>query len=435
MPVPARGLFVLLAAALAAAVPASLAPELYRAWAGLLGAGLGLALLDAVRLWLSPVPELRREVAGSLALGRWQRVDLRLVPRGTARLRLEVFDHHPPGFETEHMPRTLGLEPGQEAAIWYRLHPTERGEHRFSGVQLRVHSPWSLWKRSVFLPLEQRVRVYPNFGLVTKYMLLAGDDRLGQMGVHRRIRRGQGLEFHQLREYRQGDSIRQIDWKNSARLRRLIAREYQEERDQELVVLLDCSRRMRARDQGISHFDACLNAVLLLSYVALRQGDGVGLATFGGEQRWLPPAKGRGDLRRLLDSVYDLEPSNRVPDYLEASATLLAKQRKRALIILLTNLRDEDADDLGPAVRALGRRHLVLVVNLREPALEAALEHPVRAFEDALRTAAVHVYRRDQREALKRLRAQGVEHLDLAPQKLSVELVNCYLEIKAGGRL
>ncbi len=315
------------------------------------------------------------------------------------------------------------------------MRPGERGEYLFSGVQLRLHSPWRFWRRSIFLPLEQRVRVYPNFALVSKYMLLASDDRLEQMGVRRRIRRGQGLEFHQLREYRQGDSIRQIDWKTSARLRRLIAREYQDERDQELVLLLDCSRRMRARDQRLSHFDASLNAALLLAYVALRQGDAVGLATFGGEQRWLRPAKGRDNLRRLLDSLYDLQPSTQVPDYLEASSALLARQRKRALVILLTNLRDEDADDLVPAVRALARHHLVLVVNLREAALDATLERPVRSFRDALRSAAIHVYERDQREALERLTAQGLERLDLAPEALSVALVNRYLEIKAGGRL
>jgi len=435
MPSPGRSLLVLLAASLAAAVPASLGPDLYQAWLGLLAAGLGLSLLDALRLRRAQPPQVRRRVAGSLALGRWQRVDLRLRPEGSGHPHLELYDHHPPGFEAEHMPRTLALEAGQEAALSYRVCPTERGEYHFSGVQLRLHSPWRFWRRSIFLPLEQRVRVYPNFALITKYMLLASDDRLEQMGVHRRIRRGQGLEFHQLREYRQGDPIRQIDWKTTARLRRPISREYQDERDQELVLLLDCGRRMRARDQDLSHFDASLNAALLLSYAALRQGDAVGLATFGGEQRWLRPAKGRDNLRRLLHSLYDLQPSTRVPDYLDASAALLVRQRKRSLVILLTNLRDEDADDLALAVEALARRHLVLLVNLCEQALEATLEQPVRSFQDALRVAAIHVYRRDQREALERLRNLGIERLDVTPQGLSVELVNRYLEIKAEGRL
>jgi uncharacterized protein (DUF58 family) len=255
------------------------------------------------------------------------------------------------------------------------------------------------------------------------------------MGVRRQVRRGQGLEFHQLREYRQGDSLRQIDWKNTARLRRPIAREYQDERDQEVVVLIDCSRRMLARDGELSHFDLTLNACLLLTYVALRQGDAVGLGTFGGARRWLKPTKGRDHLTRVLNTLYDLHPTTGAPDFTEAVHGLLRRQRKRALVVLLTNLRDEDNGDLGPAVQVLGRRHLVLVVNLLERALDAALERPVDGFEQALRAAAIHLYQADQRRALDRLTALGVERLDIAPEDLSVELVNRYLEIKAGGRL
>ncbi|MGD2081797.1 MAG: DUF58 domain-containing protein [Chromatiales bacterium] len=435
MPVPERSLFVLLWLALAAALPAGARPELFAGWLWLLGGGLAAALLDGVRLYLLPPPEASRSVPGSLSLGRWQRVGLRLIHRGTSACRVDVFDHHPARFDAEHLPRALVLRPGAWVGTEYRVKPTERGEHRFAGVQLHMHAPWRFWKRSVLIPVEQPVRVYPNFALVAKYTLLATDNRLSQMGVRRQVRRGQGLEFHQLREYRQGDSLRQIDWKNTARLRRPIAREYQDERDQEVVLLIDCSRRMLAKDGELSHFDFTLNASLLLAYVALRQGDAVGLGTFGGERRWLKPTKGRDHLNRVLNTLYDLHPTTRTPDYVEAVHGVLLRQRRRALVVLLTNLRDEDNGDLGPAVKVLGRRHLVLVVNLVERALEAALERPVRDFDDALRAAAIQLYQADQRRALDRLTALGVERLDISPEDLSVELVNRYLEIKAGGRL
>jgi len=435
MPIPGRSLFVLLWIALAAAVPVSLVPEWLTAWGGLLGLGLGVALLDALHLARAPVPAVSRQVAGSLALGRWHKVGLHLSHRGQRIQILEVFDHFPVGFESERMPARLALTAGHWAEIDYRIRPAERGEHHFPGVQLRIHSPWRFWLRSRIIPVEDRVRVYPNFALVAKYTLLATDNRLSQMGVKRQIRRGQGLEFHQLREYRQGDSLRQIDWKTTARLRKPIAKDYQDERDQQILLLVDTSRRMLAKDSELSHFDYTLNASLLLAYVALRQGDAVGLATFGGERRWLVPAKGGDQLTRILNTLYDLQPNVRIPDYVDAAHHVLNAQHKRALVILLTNLRDEDTGDLAPAVRVMGRRHLVLVVNLTEQILKQALDGPIKSFEDALRSAAIHVYERDQRAALDRLAAVGVDRLDSAPGDLSVELVNRYLSIKAGGRL
>lgn len=164
-------------------------------------------------------------------------------------------------------------------------------------------------------------------------------------------RRGDGQTFLQLREYRIGDSLRQIDWKATARMRKPIARDYQDERNQTVLFLLDCSRRMRAQDDDLSHFDHALNAMILLAYVALRQGDAVGVQSFGGEQRQLAPRSGPGRLTALINAVYDLQPTIDPPDYAEAAQLILKRQRKRALIVLLTNLRDEDQAELRQQLR------------------------------------------------------------------------------------
>jgi len=279
------------------------------------------------------------------------------------------------------------------------------------------------------------VRVYPNFAAVSKYALLATEERLSQIGVLKQRRRGQGSEFHQLREYRQGDALRQVDWRASARVHKLISREYQDERDQRVVFLLDCGRRMRARDAELSHFDQALNAVLLLAYVALRKGDSVGVGTFGGEDRWQAPAKGQITLNRILNLLYDLQPQTVVPDYRRAAVELVARQRKRALVIVVTNLRDEDSEDLQAAANLLKRRHLVLVASLREAAVDEVLEDDVADFGDALRVAAAHDYLRHREKSLELLRAMGITSVDVQPQALSLELVNSYLAIKARGAL
>ena len=158
-----------------------------------------------------------------------------------------------------------------------------------------------------------------------KFAALASGHRLPQLGIHHQRRRGEGSEFHQLRDYRPGDSLRQVDWKATARCRRLISRDYQDEQDQQVVCLLDCGRRMRSLDGRLSHFDHTLTALLLLAYVALRQGDAVGLLTFAGPERWVPPRKTRGTLDRLMAAVHDLEPGLEPTDYLAAAQAALSR--------------------------------------------------------------------------------------------------------------
>jgi uncharacterized protein (DUF58 family) len=404
-------------------------------WQTLLAVSLSTAAVDFALALREPALTSRRDLSQSLPLGVYTRASFRVSNAGRRRLAVDAYDHFPQAFEATGLPQSFTVQPGGWTKIHYRLRPEERGEHRFGRIQLQVRSPLGLWRRNEFAGEVATVRVYPNFAAVTKYALLATEERLNQIGILKQRRRGQGSEFHQLREYRQGDALRQVDWRASARVHKLISREYQDERDQRVVFLLDCGRRMRARDAELSHFDQALNAVLLLAYVALRKGDSVGVATFGGEDRWQAPAKGQITLNRILNLLYDLQPQTVVPDYRRAAVELVARQRKRALVIVVTNLRDEDSEDLQAAANLLKRRHLVLVASLREAAVDDVLEGDVADFGDALRVAAAHDYLRHREKGLELLRAMGIASVDVQPQALSLELVNTYLAIKAQGAL
>jgi uncharacterized protein (DUF58 family) len=277
--------------------------------------------------------------------------------------------------------------------------------------------------------------VFPNFAAVASYALLAIDNRLSQIGILQRRRRGEGLEFHQLREYRRGDSLRQVDWKATARSGKLISREYQDERDQQIFFLIDCGRRMNAQDDALSHFDHTLNAVLLLTYVAVRQGDAVGLLTMGGTPRFLAPRKSAGALNAVLNTVFDLQPTLRPTDYYRAALELMQRLRKRALVVIVSNLRDEDAATLNPALALLRSRHLVLFANLRERVIADTLARPVFELDDALAVSATADFLRAREAALRRVEARGGLTLDVEPERLAVALVNRYLDVKRGGRL
>jgi uncharacterized protein (DUF58 family) len=328
------------------------------------------------------------------------------------------------------MPQRARVPSGEVARLGYTARPLARGEHRFGDIELRVASRLGLWQRALRAGTPQDVRVYPNFAALAGYALLATDHRLSRIGVLERQRRGEGLEFHQLREYREGDAQRQIDWKASARTQNLISREYQDERDQTVMILLDCGRRMAARDGALGHFDHVLDAALLLAYASLRQGDAVGLTTMSGPARWLAPRKSAGTVNLILNHVYDLQPSHLSPDYYTAAVALMNRLRKRSLVVLLTNLRDEDEETLGPALRLLQSRHLVLFASLRESILSRALVTRVDSFDRALTHAAAAQYLQQRELAFRRMERGGAVCVDVDPERLPVALVNRYLQIK-----
>ncbi|MDF9774846.1 DUF58 domain-containing protein [Pseudomonas baetica] len=401
---------------------------------GLLLALLALALLDAIRLKRQPSPRIQRQVPGSLALGRWSEVQLTVEHDFTQALNIKVFDHVPPGLSFENLPLTVELQPGQHSRIDYRLRPLKRGHLRFEHCEVSLPSPMGLWSDKRLLDLPDTTRVYPDFARLYEGQLLAVDNWLSQLGVRQKQRRGLGLEFHQLREFREGDSLRQIDWKATARQRTPIAREYQDERDQQIIFMLDCGRHMRSQDDELSHFDHALNACLLLSYVALRQGDAVGLSTFANEQpRYLAPVKGTSHLNTLLNTVYDLNSSQRSADYQAAATQLLARQKRRALVVLVTNLREEDDDELLSAVKRLSQQHQVLVASLREDVLDTLRQTPVQTLPEALAYCGTVDYLNARAELHERLHAHGVPVMDARPGELGARLVTRYLGWKRTG--
>ncbi len=403
------------------------------AW-GLLLALLLLALLDAVRLRRRPGVQIQRQMPGSLALGRWGEVRLTLAHDYSRPITVKVFDHVPDGLSMENLPQSIELRPGERSELGYRLRPLRRGHFSFSRCEIHLPSPIGLWSARQFAEVSDATHVYPDFAHLYSAQLLGVDNWLSQLGVRQRQRRGLGLEFHQLREFREGDSLRQIDWKATARQRTPIAREYQDERDQQIVFMLDCGRRMRSQDGELSHFDHALNACLLLSYVALRQGDAVGLSTFASDQpRYLAPVKGSGQLNLLLNAVYDLDTTRRTADYQAAASQLLARQKRRALVIVVTNLRDEDDEALLTAVKRISRQHRVLVASLREEVLDDLRQAPVQTLPEALAYCGTVDYLNTRNELHDRLSAHGLSVLDTPPSGLGAALVTRYLGWKKAG--
>jgi uncharacterized protein (DUF58 family) len=396
------------------------------------GASLAVLLLvDVITLLRRPSPGLVRTLPHTMAVG--ERYAIELALQGDRKERVRVHDHTPDTGQVEGMPATLTLGPDRITRLSYQLRPMSRGPLHFPTASVLLTGTLGLLEQERRIGEMAHARVYPNFRRVAAHSGV-GETSLYQ-GVQLQRRRGQGLEFHQLREYREGDSPREIDWKAVARRQQLISREYRSEQNQNVVFLLDCGRRMRAHDGDLSLLDQALDALLLLSFVALRQGDSVGVLTFAGAQRWLPPVRGAGGLSRVLQTIYDLQSSTEPSDFEEAVARLSARQRRRALVVVLTNLGDHDSRALRGPLLTLRSRHMVLVASLRDPELSRQLELPVQTLDDGLSALSTLGYLEARRLARNRLTAAGIHTLDAEPMALPRQLVEQYMRIKRAGSL
>lgn len=432
---PTRRAIGLTLGVLALGLGCAVLPALVPAWQVALLTTVLIVAADARFAARTPVPRVTRQLPAALAVGQRHTVTVRVDNEAGRRIHVWLHEGVPAGVDATGLPVTLDLPVRGWVELTWDARPTRRGASTLAPTELWIDGPIGLLSVRRHVGESVLLRVYPDFREVAKFALLALQQRTAQMGIHLRRRRGEGTEFFQLREYRPGDTLRQIDWKAVARRRQLISREYREEQDQQVVVLMDCGRRLRAVDGRLSHFDHMLNAALLLGYVALRHGDAVGLLTFSGPDRWMAPTKGRGAIRTLLNTVFDLEPTAVASDYADAALRLMARQRRRALVIVLTNLRDDDGDDLIRALAPLRRRHLVLVASLREGVVGRLTDTEVRTLADAITTAAAFQHLELREKAHAAVRAAGFLTLDVEPEALPVALTNRYLEIKQAGRL
>ncbi len=389
-----------------------------------------LSLFDSLAYWRGSPVQVTRQVTDSVALDHWTPVTLTFENQQKRGLNITFFDHHPPEVDTRNARGSLSLNPKERILVRYEVKAFRRGNLKFQMIDLLIPSLLGLWVFRHKIRQEDTIKVYPNFSAVAQYTMLSTEQQTAQMGIRLQQRRGLGLEFHQLREFRQGDSLRQIDWNASARVKKLISKEYQDETDQQIIFLLDCGRNMRSKDQRLSHFDHALNALLLMSHVALKQGDSVGLLSFSGEQRWIKPVKGSAQVPNLLHQVYDLQSTRHTSDYLSAANQLMTKQNKRSLVIIISSLYDEFSDDLQQAVRLLNKKHLVLFANLEDPSLREVASKPVTSLDSSMVYSGVIEYLERRKQIEQQLNQQGLITANCLPRELHIHLINKYFEIK-----
>lgn len=390
---------------------------------------------DAVRRISPSDYRVERRLPNSFSLNKTQTIRFEFENLSDRALNISLSDGVPRDFECTRFPLMQEVGPSQLGMFEYSVIPKRRGLAEFDQAYLLVDSRMGFWENLLRVGDSDASKVYPDFSTVSDSFVFGVEQAMRNMGAHIAKRKGDGMEFNQLRDFREGDTLKQIDWKATAKSGSPISREYQEEKDQNVVFLLDCSRRMRAMEKNLSYFDYALNALLMSSYIALDKGDAVGVMTFSGEPSWLPPIKGKTSINTLLNHLYALNTSTESSDYVTAAENLLLKHRKRSLIILITNVRDDDSEDLQQAVEILSKQHLVMVVALQERLLERVDDMSVDDPENALLYGGIKQFEQSRKKMLALLKAKGVSVVDATHKNIHVQLVSEYLRLKQFGRI
>ncbi|MEM7676818.1 MAG: DUF58 domain-containing protein [Myxococcota bacterium] len=405
------------------------------AWSVVLvdGVILGLAIIDLMLCW-RPGIEITRTVPEILSLARPVTVQLDVKNLLRRRVTVRINDAVFPQSETQDLPLKLDIGRGVVRSGTYRLRAMQRGPHHLGDHWVRYPSPGGFWIRQLRLPASDHLKVYPDVQAVRHFELLARTSR--DLITSRATKmRGGDTEFERLRDFLPDDEWRRIDWRATARRRKMTVREYQLERNQNLMFMLDCGRMMTAVWDDLTALDYALNATLMLSHVAIRRGDQVGLIAFDESvTRLMKPRGGTSASNQIIQATYDLFPKTVESDYEGGFRTLKQHVRKRTLVVILTHAIDEQTSSrLQRLARDLLPKHLPLVVMLKDRILVDRAHQKATSSEAlCIQAAAAEMLLWRDRVHQSLIRS-GVMVLDVLHHQLTGALVSRYLEVKARG--
>ena len=397
---------------------------------------LAFAAVDYLLVRKTPL-KVWRHIPTRLSVGVANKVELEVLNPAGRSISLRLKDDVPEEFTADPELLTVRVSAKSRVRLSYRVTPNKRGRFGFGSIHLRARGPMGLMWHERSIEAAESVSVFPDLRGASRLLLSDAALDLVNLGLRQLRRDGRGSEFARLRDYAQGDSVREVDWKATARRGKPVTRVMESERSQTLLIGVDAGRSMAARVAGLTKLDHAVNAALFLAFVAIKNGDRVGLVVFAdGVKSYLAPNNGRAQYRKIVDALYSARPHLTYVDYLALFKELNVRLLRRSLLAVFTDFIDEDqATTMIDPMRRLARRHVPLCLSVKDTALAALLATPTVDPEVAYQHAVASELL-TEREAMKRKIGQGgVQMIDVNPEELSLAAVNKYLEIKARGIL
>jgi uncharacterized protein (DUF58 family) len=399
---------------------------------------IAVAIIDARRSQLPQGVRIAREFGGRFAVGAETEVQVQIQNHGAHAVSLVVKDEYPPQMKLSGLREAHVRVDGQtSAALVYGLKPPKRGRFEFGAIAVRFLSRLNLVWCETRVGDVTTVKVYPNMRRAREAELKALGAR-SLVSAHRKTSwRGEGREFESLRDYVRGDELRHISWSATARRGKLTTRQYQIERDQTILIAIDGGRLMTARIEQETKLDSAVHAALALMSAAARAGDNAGLLVFGRKiKSYLPPGRGHDHMDAALEALYSVEPEMIEPSYSSAFEFIAANSKRRALVVLLTDLVDEEGSkELLTSLRLLRPRHLPLVVTIADRDLRAVVSNAPTNVRELFTQSVAEEIMHLREAALRLVESQGGLALDVTAAALAPAILEKYMQVKERGLL
>lgn len=410
------------------------------AWVALIynAALFGLALIDSRISQLPAGLRIFREFGGRFAMGAKNEVRIHVQNASSRSVTLRLKDEYPPQLILSGVREgEVHVDAQSSATLIYNLTPPRRGRFEFGDTAVRFRSRLKLVWCDTRASEPTTVKVYPNMRRAREAELKALGARSLASSHRKTSWRGEGREFESMRDYVRGDELRHISWTATARRGKLTTRQYQIERDQTIIIALDAGRLMTARIEQETKLDSAVHATLSLFSAAARAGDNAGLVVFGRRiKSYLPPSRGRDHIEAALEALYAVEPEMIEPSYPQAFEFISANAKRRALVILLTDLVDEEGSkELLTSLNLLRPRHLPLVVTIADRDLKAVVRETPTTVRGVFTQSVAEEIIHHREAALRLVESVGGLALDVTAAALAPALLETYLRVKERGLL
>ena len=376
-----------------------------------------------------------RRCAARLSNGDDNAVAVDVTNRYRMSLRVTVIDEAPVEFRRRDLSFRFVLPPGGRHTVGYTLRPVRRGLYFFGRIRLFASTRLGLVSRRFTTGRPDAVKVYPSYLQLRRYELMAIHNRLDDFGIKRIRRVGHHTEFEHIREYVPGNDFRTINWKATARRHQLMVNVYQDERSQQVYCLIDKGRVMQQAFAGMTLLDYAVNASLVLSYVAVHREDKAGLATFADRfETFVPASRREGQMTLLAESLYNEQTAFGETDFSALCVHLNKRVTKRSLAVLYTNFTTlVEARRQLPYLENLARRHCLLVVFFEDDDVQAYAASPADTTEEYYRHVIAEKFIYEKRQIVALLKQHGIIALLTSPARLTVDVINKYIEVRRRG--
>ena len=394
--------------------------------------------LDILLLYLNKTGiEAERHTPEKLSNGDLNPVTVTIKNFYTFKIAVKIIDEIPFQFQVRDFKILKTIKPSEEKQIGYDLRPTERGEYYFGSLNVYVSSPLSLISRRFAFAKDQMVPTYPSYIQLRKYNLLAFSNNLFQYGIKKIRRIGHTMEFEQIKEYVQGDDLRTLNWKATAKRNALMVNQFQDEKSQSVYMAIDKGRVMQMPFEGLSLLDYAINSTLVLSNVILKKQDKAGIFSFSKKvENRVFAEKRSSQMQKILETLYNIKTDFFESDYSRLYVDIKKNINQRSLIILYTNF--ETMDGLNrqlPYLKGIAKNHLLVVVFFSNTELNAIINKKTDTIQEIYDKVIAEKFMFEKRLIANELKKYGIHSVLTQPENLTLDAINKYLEIKARGIL